>query len=407
MRKFLMVFVLAALALYGVFASPAAPPMPAATYEPFISWAHLEWNFPDAATKALYKGRDGAEYWTGAMPAGFKADAAGNLYLSVPRWAPGIPATLNRVVFKGGEALLEPFPSWEMNKEGNPAALQSVLGYEIDDQQRMWILDQGHVDGAPSLDGSQKIVIWDLRADKLVDVVKIPDSIASYQASFLNDIVLDTKNGFAYIADSGIFSDPLQGGIVVYDMNRKLLRRVLHQHLSTQDLAGYWFSINGKKVNAASPMRTGADGIALSVDREMLYWCPLTSRNLYGISTAYLRDWSKGEREIREHVRDFGSKGTNTDGMSADNQGRIWFTMLEGMGIGYFEPWSGKMVPYISDPKMVWVDGLQFDGKGNIYFNNNRLHELFGGELNWKDKGNLVIWRARVGEELSSYLSAP
>lgn len=38
--------------------------------------------------------------------------------------------------------LLDPFPSWAANTEGDSDALQSVLGFEIDPEDRIWILDQ-------------------------------------------------------------------------------------------------------------------------------------------------------------------------------------------------------------------------------------------------------------------------
>ena len=43
----------------------------------------------------------------------------------------------------------------------------------------------------------------------------------------MNDLVVDNKNGFVYIADSGIYTDPLEGGLIVYNMRTKQFRRVL------------------------------------------------------------------------------------------------------------------------------------------------------------------------------------
>ena len=63
-------------------------------YEILFHWSHLDWLFADEAMKAEFYEKD---YWKGAMPAGFKTDADGNYYLSVPRWAPGIPATVNKI----------------------------------------------------------------------------------------------------------------------------------------------------------------------------------------------------------------------------------------------------------------------------------------------------------------------
>jgi sugar lactone lactonase YvrE len=187
-------------------------------------------------------------------------------------------------------------------------------------------------------------------------------------------------------------------------MRTRELRRVLHQHASTQDLSGYWFEIAGKKVWRDRPMRTGADGIALSADRRALYWCPLTGRNLYTVETRYLQEFSTPHAEIEAAVQDLGDKGTNTDGMGADDRGRIYYTMLERQGIGIYDPAGNTFRTLVSDPRMVWVDGLTFDDQGNIIFNNNRLHELFGGELDWADPYNLIVWRAFVGGGVKSYL---
>lgn len=372
-------------------------------YEILFHWSHLEWIFEDEAKKKDFYDN---EYWKNAMAAGFKTDRDGNFYLSVPRWEPGIPATVNKIKVVDGKAMLEAYPSWGMNEIGNPDALQSVLGWEIDELNRAWFLDQGHIQGAPCIDGAQKLVCWDLTENKLVESIKIPDEIASYEASFLNDVMVDNANGFVYIADSGIFTDPLQGGLIVYNMKTKKLRRILHQHESTQDVPDYWFEIAGKKVWRDNPMRTGADGIALSADRKTLYWCALTARNLYAIDTAIIQDFSTPHADIEAAVMNLGDKGTNTDGMSADNRGLIYYTMLEDQGIGIYDPDKKSYETFISDERMVWVDGMTFDNKGYLIFNNNRLHELFGGDLDWDDEYNLIIWKAYLGEGVKSYLYA-
>jgi sugar lactone lactonase YvrE len=376
-------------------------------YEILFHWNHLDWIFPDKAMREAFYA---SEHWKGAMAAGFKIDGNGNFYLSVPRWKPGIPATINKIEIVDGKPMLAAYPSWEMNTIGDARALQSVLGWEIDELNRAWFLDQGHIEGKPSLDGAQKLVCWDLTSNKLVASIKIPDEIASYKASFLNDVVVDNKNGFAYIADSGIYTDPLQGGLIVYNMRSKRLRRMLHQHTSTQDKPDYWFEIAGKPIWTKTPMRTGADGIALSADRKTLYWCALTARNLYALDTTLLQDTTTPHKAIEAAVVDLGDKGTNTDGLGADNRGFIYYTMLEGRGIGIFDPATKRFRPFVTDERMVWVDGMTFDNHGSLIFNNNRLHELFdkdrGNELDWNNPYNQIIWKAYLGDDVKSYLYA-
>jgi sugar lactone lactonase YvrE len=372
-------------------------------YEILFHWDHLDWLFTDDALKKEFN--DG-QYWKGAMPAGFKCDSDGNYYLSVPRWAHGIPATVNKIVMVDGKPMLTPYPSPEMNEISNPLALQSVLGWEIDELGHAWFLDQGHVEDKPCTEGMQKIVCWDIARNELIEIINIPHEIASFNASFLNDLMVDNKNGFIYIADSGIYTDPLEGGLIVYNMRTREFRRVLHQHISTQDLPGYWFKIAGKPIWADKPMRTGADGIALSADRSTLYWCPLTARNLYCISTAILQDFTVPSEDVEKAVIDLGDKGTNTDGLGADNKGFIYYTMLEGQGIGIFDPGTKTYQSFITDERMIWVDGMTFDGNGNLLFNNNRLHELFKNELDWENPNNLIVWKAYIGNGIKSYLYA-
>ncbi|MEN6298370.1 MAG: L-dopachrome tautomerase-related protein [Anaerolineaceae bacterium] len=370
-------------------------------YEILFHWNRLEWVLPDKKMEnEFYKN----EYWKGAMPAGFKVDKDGNYYLSVPRWSAGIPATVNKIVMVNGKPMLEAYPSWEMNEIGKPDALQSVLGWEIDELGRAWFLDQGHIEGKPCKGGDQKIVCWDIKSNSLVESIDVPDDIASFEASFLNDLVVDNQNGFIYIADSGIYTDPLQGGLIIYNMKTKQLRRVLHQHVSTMDVPGFWFKIAGRPAWKDHPNRTGADGIALSADRKTLYWCPLTSRNLYCIDTALLQDFSTPDDVIEKAVKDLGDKGTNTDGMGADNKGLIYYTMLEGQGIGIYDPITAKFRPFITDKRMIWVDGMTFDNKGYLLFNHNQLHVLFDGDLDWNDEYNLIVWKAYLGEDVKSYL---
>jgi sugar lactone lactonase YvrE len=376
-------------------------------YKMVFHWNHLDWHFRDQNMKQDFESN---EYWRHAMPAGVKVDQQGNYYVSVPRWTHGIPATMNKIVVKNGKPLLEAFPNWDWNKAGDVKVLQSVLGYEIDENNRMWILDQGKIAYEPSPEGSQKLIIWDLNTNRMLNRIIIPNEIAPYQTSFLNDLVVDNKNGFVYITDSGNgggWGSEVVGGIIVYNMKTKQLRRVLTQHYSTQDFPGFRFEIDNQPVFRNRSMRLGSDGIALSADRSILYYCPVTGRNLYAVSTALLRNFNTPLEQISAGVQAVGSKRTTTDGMHADNKGNVFYTMLEGKGIGYYNPDTNSFNGFVSDDRMLWVDGVAFDQKGSIIFNNNRLHQMFEenqDEIDWNYPYNLIVWKAYVGRGVKSYL---
>jgi sugar lactone lactonase YvrE len=246
----------------------------------------------------------------------------------------------------------------------------------------------------------------------LIESILIPDEIAPYRTSFLNDVVVDNINGFVYITDSGNGwpDPPLNGAIIVYDMRTKTFRRVLERHFSTQDFPGFVFEIDNQPAEFNDkPIKIGADGIALSADRSTLYYCQVTGRNLYAIDTALLNDFSTPLKELYRAVERMGSKGTTTDGMHADNKGNVFYTMLEGKGIGIYIAENGSFQKFISDDFMLWVDGVAFDQRGSIIFNSNRLHQMFTRNqesIDWNYPYNLIIWKAFVGDDVKSYLYA-
>jgi hypothetical protein len=203
-----------------------------------------------------------------ALVQALKIDSAGTMYVSTARWGgPDIPATLSRLVPGENGYALEPFPSAELNAVDDPQGLKAVLGFEIDRNDVMWM---GHVAGQPSAPGDEKLVLWDIKAGKEVKRFVFGAEHSDKTCSFLNDIVVDNDSGFAYITDSGIFCDPLDGGLIVYDSRNNTARRVLDATLFTNDDPNFFFNIGDRPVLKNGRMRTGADGIALSGDKRTL-----------------------------------------------------------------------------------------------------------------------------------------
>jgi hypothetical protein len=106
------------------------------------------------------------------------------------RWGgPEIPATVSKLVKNGDTYELLPFPDEKLNDIANPKGLKAVLGFEIDRNDVMWILDQGHIAGQPSAPGAEKLVLWDIKASKEIQRYEFPAEVADKTCSFLNDIV--------------------------------------------------------------------------------------------------------------------------------------------------------------------------------------------------------------------------
>ena len=74
--------------------------------------------------------------------------------------------------------------------------------------------------------------------------------------------------------------------------------------------------------------RVGADGIAISPTGDRLFYCPLSSRRLYSVDTAALRDRERSDDLVAETVLDHGDKCAS-DGLETDTEGNLYATAYE------------------------------------------------------------------------------
>ena len=96
-------------------------------------------------------------------------------------------------------------------------ALQSVLGFENDELGRLRLLDQGKIDYEPQPQGAQKLIVWDLKENRVIHAIPIPEEAAPARTSFLADLAIGNRGGFVYISDagSGWPDHPVKAGIIV------------------------------------------------------------------------------------------------------------------------------------------------------------------------------------------------
>jgi sugar lactone lactonase YvrE len=154
--------------------------------------------------------------------------------------------------------------------------------------------------------------------------------------------------------------------------------RKLSGHPSTAPEPGFVPLIEGehwatrKKGKPALAVNVSTDGIAISSDGATLYYCPLSSRHLFSVPTALLRDRSVSEAAVGQAVVDLGEKGAS-DGLESDDKGRVYAGDYENNSIRQRET-DGEWKTIAHDPRILWPDTLSVAADGYLYFTANQLH---------------------------------
>jgi sugar lactone lactonase YvrE len=232
-----------------------------------------------------------AHEFSGPMPTGVSVSRQGRIFVNFPKWGDDVRFTVAEI--RDGE--LVPYPSQAFNdskSQTDPDALVSVQSIVVDPADRLWILDTGSPLFQPTAHGGPKLVCVDLERDEVVRTILFPEDVA-LPTTYLNDVRFDLGRGnagYAFITDS---SDQGPNGIIVVDLDTGESWRRLHDHPSTQaeippDLRmvveGQEF-LERSEDGSTSPVKMGADGIAIGADGARLYYCCLASRRWWSVST--------------------------------------------------------------------------------------------------------------------------
>ncbi|WP_433608145.1 L-dopachrome tautomerase-related protein [Dactylosporangium sp. CA-139114] len=298
------------------------------------------------------------------MPTGVTVADSGRVFVSIPRWGDDVPYTVAEVV--GGK--LVAFPNVEINRWNPQRAadtLVSVQSVIVDPAGSLWLLDTGSLAFAPFVEGGPKLVQVDLESGQVVRVIH-PSAAAMTPTAYLNDVRFDLSRGeagYAYITDS----QP-EGALVVVDLASGESWSRLRGHRSTHAEDGFRAVVQGV---VREGYVVGADGIALSADGERLYFCPLSSRRLYSVATAALRDRDLPEAEVAARVVDHGDKGAS-DGLESDTDGAVYATAYEHSAVLKVAA-DGTWTTILHAPALLWPDTLSLAADGYLYVSVNQL----------------------------------
>ncbi|WP_236188419.1 major royal jelly family protein [Pseudomonas pharyngis] len=319
--------------------------------------------------------------FNGAMPTGVTVTETGRIFVNFPRWGDDVPYTVAEI----SNGQLVPYPDLKTNVADpqNPAkGFISVQSVVADGKGRVWVLDTAAPKFSAPQAGGAKLVAIDLASDKITKTIVFPDDVI-LPTTYVNDVRFDFrtgKEGTAYITDSSV-SGP--GGIIVVDLASGQASRKLTGAQSTSADPSFIPKVEGKPalVTRDAQGQTGlltvaSDGIALSSDGKTLYFCPLSSRHLYAVPTALLRDPGVSDAELEKAVVDLGEKGAS-DGLEADADGAVYAGDYEHNAIRKRLP-DGRWQTLVEDSRVLWPDTLSIGPDGYLYFTANQLHRSAG-----------------------------
>lgn len=311
-----------------------------------------------------------------AMPTGVTVSETGRIFVNFPRWGDNVPFTVGEI--RDGKVVA--YPNAAINKENpnDPSdGLISVQSVVADGQGRVWLLDTAAPGFADPKPRGAKLVAIDLASNKVVKRLVFPDNVM-LPSTYVNDMRFDFRNGAegtVYLTDSSLRGP---GAIIVMDIaSGRAMRRLSGVPATSVDPAfvpvveGLPVMVEGAD-GKPKPLGVASDGIALSADGQTLYFTPLSSRHLYAVSTALLRDASVSEQQLAAAVQDLGEKGAS-DGMEADADGAVYAGDYENNSIRKRLP-DGQWQTLVHDPRLLWPDTLSIGPDGYLYFIANQLH---------------------------------
>ncbi|XP_022204541.2 protein yellow [Nilaparvata lugens] len=336
------------------------------------------------------------------------------LFITLPRWKHGIPATLTYVNLKDADKNkspdLIPYPSWKANdiydKEDNSSTkIVSTFRVRADECDRLWVMDTGvaNILGGGEQFTPAKILVYDLKTDELIRSFPIKSSDIKEDTFFPNIVVDVTKDkcddAHAYIPDLG------SNALIVYSWGKNDTWRIKHHYFNMDPLAGNYHvaGVNFQWVD-------GLFGIALSPVQEdgyrTAYFHALSSTREFTVSTRVLQNAT--EAESYYEYKPLGSRGPNsqaTASMIDEKSGVLFYTQVNKNGIGcwnsvkHANEYSADTNGLVSSDNdtMVFPNDLKVDRDSNLWVLTDKLPLYIYRSLD-NDDVNFRIFKAPVAE---------
>jgi sugar lactone lactonase YvrE len=291
------------------------------------------------------------------------------MFANYPRWQP--PHEYD-VVEVSSNGMVQPYPNGDWNnwqqKESGTNKWVCVQAVYVDDDDQLWVVDPAAPEMKRVQGDGAKLVSIDLRNDQVTHIFNLTKLVG--KDSYLNDVRVDTKSKTAYLTESK------NGGIMVVDISSGQSRLLLKGHRSVKADPNHQVMIDGQVLmRNGKPFKGNSDGIALSPDRQWLYYKALSDTKLYRVPTEALRNAALSKSELESKVEDLGSNFSTSDGMIFDPKGGLYLSDAEHDSIVRVEP-DLKCHVIIHDERLIWPDTFSFASDGWLFITCSQIQTM-------------------------------
>lgn len=312
----------------------------------------------------------------------------GRLFLPAQPATPGV--TPQVVEVRDGKATAYPDERWNGWKPGMDGhdRFVGVNAIRVGPDGALWVVDRGSPGiGKPAVPGGVKLVKIDVAANRVERVFDL--AAVSRPWSFIDDVRFNGAN--AYLTDAGA------PGLVVLDLASGRGRRVLEGHPST--VAQSPLVAEGKplRTEKGEPVNIHADQLEVSPDGTWFYYQPCSGQ-LSRIATSDLDDPKLSEKDLAGRVQRFADT-PSTGGTAIDERGTIYLSDVDRKRILTVSP-DGKVATLFADPRLIWVDAMWIDDRGDLLLpaaQLNRTAGLDGGKDTVEQP--ITLYRYHIGRQ--------
>ncbi|XP_052758194.1 protein yellow [Galleria mellonella] len=333
------------------------------------------------------------------------------LFLTVPRWRSGVPASLNYVNLKDNSTTspkLMPYPSWAAHAtglDGKPPEIISPFRVRADRCGRLWVLDNGKIGNLETSPTKYppSIIVYDLKTDNLLRKYVIPADQVKEESGFVNIVIEDTdcQKTYAYAGDVG------KAGIVVYSWDRNESWRISH-HFFYPDPFACDFNVKGLNFSWTDAIFGMGISGPNSDGYSTLYFHPMASYNEFKVSTEYLRNVTVAENNF-EAFQQLGTRGPNSQSSVSfldQKTGVLFYSLVNLNAVAcwktsnreYLMKNQGRI--YMNDETMVYPTDIKVDYNDNLWILSNKLPIWMYTDLN-ENEVNFRVFSAPVLEAIS------